>query len=143
MHTSVTGLGEYLADDDADAIRIARELMAKLNWARATGETQPPEEPAYPPDELAGVVPLDFREPIDMREVIARIVDGSDFLDFGADYGPATVCGHARVAGMPVGILTNNGPLDPAGATKATHFIQACCQDGTPLVYLQNTTGYI
>ncbi len=143
MHTSVTGLGEYLADDDADAIRIARELMAKLNWPRATGQATAFEAPAYPTEELAGVMPLDFREPIDMREVIARIVDASDFLDFGADYGPATVCGHARLAGMPVGILTNNGPLDPAGATKATHFIQACCQDGTALLYLQNTTGYI
>jgi len=143
MHTSITGLGEYLADDDADAIRIARELMAKLNWARAAESTAAIESPVYPTEELAGVMPLDFREPIDMREVIARIVDASDFLDFGADYGPATVCGHARLAGMPVGILTNNGPLDPAGATKATHFIQACCQDGTALLFLQNTTGYI
>lgn len=143
MHTRVTGLGEYLAEDDADAIRIARELMGTINWRRAGAPDSPAPEPAYPVDELAGVVPLDFREPIDMREVLARIVDGSEFLDFGADYGPATVCGHARLAGMPVGILTNNGPLDPNGAVKATHFIQACCQDGTPLLYLQNTTGYI
>lgn len=143
MHTSVTGLGEYLAEDDADAIRIARELMGRINWSRTATPASPAPGPACSADELAGVVPLDFREPIDMREVIARIVDDSDFLDFGADYGPATVCGHARLAGMPVGILTNNGPLDPDGATKATHFIQACCQDGTPLLYLQNTTGYI
>jgi geranyl-CoA carboxylase beta subunit len=143
MHTRITGLGEYLAEDDGDAIRIARELMGRISWQRASASAPPASEPAYPADELAGVVPLDFREPIDMREVIARIVDDSDFLDFGAEYGPATVCGHARLAGMPVGILTNNGPLDPDGATKATHFIQACCQDGTPLLYLQNTTGYI
>jgi geranyl-CoA carboxylase beta subunit len=78
-----------------------------------------------------------------MREVIARVVDESDFLDFKADYGPATVCGHAAVQGQRVGIVTNNGPLDPAGAAKATHFIQACCQAGLPILYLQNTTGYI
>ena len=78
-------------------------------------------------------MPQDGRKPVDMREVIARLVDGSELLEFKADYGPATVCAHADVHGMPVGILTNNGPLDPAGATKATHFIQACCQSGIPL----------
>jgi len=78
-----------------------------------------------------------------MREAIARFVDDSDFLDFKADYGAATVCGHAAVQGHKVGIVTNNGPLDPAGANKATHFIQACCQAGLPILYLQNTTGYI
>jgi geranyl-CoA carboxylase beta subunit len=88
-------------------------------------------------------MPLDFRQPVDMREVIARIVDRSEFLDVGRDYGASTVCGHASLYGEPIGILTNNGPIDPAGATKATHFIQACCQAGIPLLYLQNTTGYI
>ena len=88
-------------------------------------------------------MPLDFRQPIDMHEVIARIVDRSEFLDFGRDYGPSTVCGHAALYGRPIGIVTNNGPIDPAGSTKATHFIQACCQAGIPLLYLQNTTGYI
>ncbi len=100
-------------------------------------------EPRYPADDLLGLMPRDGRKPVDMREVIARLVDGSDFLEFKAGYGPATVCVHASIAGLPVGILTNNGPLDPAGSTKATHFIQACCQSGIPLVYLQNTTGYI
>jgi geranyl-CoA carboxylase beta subunit len=85
----------------------------------------------------------DGRKPTDMREVIARLVDDSDFLEFKALYGAATVVGHAAIEGHPVGIITNNGPLDPAGANKATHFIQACCQSGTPLLYLQNTTGYI
>jgi geranyl-CoA carboxylase beta subunit len=88
-------------------------------------------------------MPQDYRKPVDMREAIARFVDDSDFLDFKADYGAATVCGHAAVQGHRVGIVTNNGPLDPAGANKATHFIQACCQAGLPLLYLQNTTGYI
>ena len=148
MHTAISGLGEYLAEDDADGIRIAREVIARLGWHRLASRSEPvldmrAAEPLHSPDELAGVVPLDFRQPIDMREIIARIVDGSDFLEFGADYGPQTLCGHAAVYGMPVGIVTNNGPLDPAGSNKATHFIQSCCQTGTPLLYLQNTTGYI
>jgi geranyl-CoA carboxylase beta subunit len=88
-------------------------------------------------------MPPDRKSPVDMRDVIARFADDSDFLDFKPDYGPATVCGHAAVQGFSVGIVTNNGPLDPDGATKATHFIQACCQAGLPLLYLQNTTGYI
>ena len=147
MHATVSGLGEYLADDDADGLRIARELMVRLQWdahsEAATLADDPALEPIHSPDELAGTMPLDFRQPVDMHEVIARIVDRSEFLDFGADYGPATVCGHASLYGWPIGIVTNNGPLDPAGATKATHFIQSCCQAGIPLLYLQNTTGYI
>ena len=147
MHASVSGLGEHLAEDDADAMRIAREIVARLRWDAGAPPSlldgDPALEPRHACDELAGVMPLDFREPIDMHEVIARIVDRSEFLDFGADYGPATVCGHAALYGQPVGIVTNNGPLDPAGATKATHFIQACCQAGIPLLFLQNTTGYI
>jgi geranyl-CoA carboxylase beta subunit len=147
MHTHVSGLGEYLAEDDADAIRIAREVMAHLQWdARAPASLLSDDRslaPRHDPDELAGVMPLSIREPIDMREVIARIVDRSDFLEFGANYGAQTVCGHAAIHGIAVGILTNDGSLDPAGANKATHFIQACCQTGTPLIYLQNTTGYI
>jgi len=147
MHATVSGLGEYLAEDDADGLRITRELIARLRWD-ADGppggiDPDPALEPRHPTDELAGVMPLDFREPVDMHEVIARIVDRSEFLDFGRDYGPATVCGHAALYGRAIGILTNNGPIDPAGATKATHFIQACCQAGIPLLYLQNTTGYI
>jgi geranyl-CoA carboxylase beta subunit len=147
MHATVSGLGEYLAEDDADGLRIARELVARLQWD-ATGpasrlDADPSLEPLCAAEELAGVMPLDFRQPVDMHEIIARIVDRSEFLDFGADYGPATVCGHASLYGEPIGIVTNNGPLDPAGATKATHFIQACCQAGIPLLYLQNTTGYI
>ncbi len=88
-------------------------------------------------------MPLDYRQPIDMREVIARIVDRSEFTEFGADYGSATVVGHAALYGQPIGIITNNGPIDPAGANKATHFIHSCCQAGIALLYLQNTTGYI
>jgi geranyl-CoA carboxylase beta subunit len=144
MHASISGLAEYLAENDADALRIAREVVVTLDWNRAV----PPKEhafraPMYEAEELLGVMPADPKKPIDMREVIARIVDGSDFLEFKAAYGPATVAGHAAIGGMRVGILTNNGPLDPAGANKATHFMQACCQAGTPLLFLQNTTGFI
>ncbi len=142
MHTHVSGLGEYLAEDDADGVRLAREVIARLGW----GATPPPPAappPRYPADELLGIMPEDSKKPVDMRQAIARFADGSDFLDFKPDYGPATVCGHAAVQGVPIGIVTNNGPLDPAGANKATHFIQACCQAGLPILYMQNTTGYI
>jgi len=141
MHTRVSGLGEYIAEDDADGIRLARAVLAQLRWGAATLPAAKP--PRHDAEELLGVMPADYRKPVDMREVIARIVDDSDFLDFKADYGPGTVVGHATLQGQSVGIITNNGPLDPAGATKATHFIQACCQSGHALLYLQNTTGYI
>jgi geranyl-CoA carboxylase beta subunit len=99
--------------------------------------------PLYAAEELLGVVPTDEREPYDVREVIARIVDASDFLEFKANYAADTVCGHARVYGQLVGILGNNGPIQPDGSVKAAQFIQLCDQSGTPLVFLQNTTGYM
>jgi len=141
MHTHVSGLGEYLAEDDSDGVRLAREVLGRLDLR--TSEPRKSKPPRYPAEELLGVMPADYRKPVDMREAIARFADDSDWLDFKPDYGAATVCGHAAIQGQRVGIVTNNGPLDPAGATKATHFIQACCQAGLPLVYLQNTTGYI
>ena len=141
MHTHVSGLGEYLAEDDSDGVRLAREVLSRLNWKNSDLPGGKP--PRYPAEELLGVMPADYRKPVDMHEAIARFVDDSDFLDFKADYGVPTVCGHAAIQGHRIGIITNNGPLDPAGATKATHFIQACCQAGLPILYLQNTTGYI
>jgi len=143
MHSMVSGTSEYLAEDDADALRTARELIAALPWKEQNLPLPVGEAPRYPAEELLGIMPADSKKPVDMREVIARIVDGSEFLEFKSAYGPQTVCGHARLCGMPVGIITNNGPLDPAGANKATHFVQHCCQTGVPLVYLQNTTGYL
>ncbi|HEY0878613.1 MAG TPA: carboxyl transferase domain-containing protein [Zeimonas sp.] len=148
MHASVSGLADYLAEDDDDAIRIARGIVGRLGFTDAAppdpvGHADRWEEPLFPVEELAGVVPLDFREPFDMREVVARIVDGSRFLEFQPDFGPHTICGHAELHGHRIGIVANNGPIDPAGANKATHFIQACCQSATALLYLQNTTGYI
>ena len=106
-------------------------------------KTSTPSSPRYDREELLGVMPMDYKRPVDMKEVIARIVDDSYFLEFGANYGSSTVCGHAKVEGLPVGIITNNGPIDPAGATKATHFIQACSQSQTPILYLNNTTGFM
>ncbi|SFR68195.1 geranyl-CoA carboxylase beta subunit [Marinobacter daqiaonensis] len=145
MHTSISGLGDYLAEDDRDALRMVREIVAQLDW-----DGDQPEEksrsfqpPRYDREELLGIMPMDYKRPVDMKEVIARIVDDSYFLEFGANYGSSTVCGHAKVEGLAVGILTNNGPIDPAGATKATHFIQACCQSQTPILYLNNTTGFM
>ncbi|MGQ3361208.1 MAG: acyl-CoA carboxylase subunit beta, partial [Phreatobacter sp.] len=144
MHTTVSGLGDYLAEDDRDALRLAREIVSALDWDRdaPSGEREFA-PPLYPADDLLGIMPADLKRPVDMREVIARIVDGSNFLAFGEAYGPATVCGHAAIEGHSVGIITNNGPLDPAGANKATHFIQACCQSQTPILYLNNTTGFM
>jgi geranyl-CoA carboxylase beta subunit len=144
MHANVSGLAEYVAENDADALRIAREIVAALDWNRGFPVTESVwRPPLHDSEELLGIMPSDSKKPLDMREVIARIVDGSDFLEFKASYGAATVTGHAAICGQRVGILTNNGPLDPDGANKATHFMQACCQSGTALLFLQNTTGFI
>jgi geranyl-CoA carboxylase beta subunit len=142
MHSTVSGLAEYVADDDAHALGLARELVGALGWQpQATWPDGTP--PKFDADDLLGLFAADMRKPVEMRHVIARIVDGSDFLEFKPDYGPGTVCGYAAIAGTRVGIVTNNGPLDPAGSTKVTHFIQSCGQTGTAIVYLQNTTGFI
>jgi geranyl-CoA carboxylase beta subunit len=143
MHAQVSGLAEYVGQDDAESIALMRELCGAITWDRALDRLPEGPAPLYSEEELLGVVPADLRKPVDMREVIARIVDGSEFLEFKALYGPGTVCGHAKICGMEVGVLTNNGPIDPEGASKATHFIQACSQRQTPLIYLQNTTGYL
>ena len=143
MHASVSGLAEYVAEDDAHALGIARELLASLGW-QVQGEPWPDgPAPLHDPEGLLDLFAPDLRTPVDMREVIARVVDASAFLEFKAGYGPATVCGHAAIAGRRVGIVTNNGPIDPAGSTKITHFVQACDQSGLPIVWLQNTTGFI
>jgi geranyl-CoA carboxylase beta subunit len=141
-HAEVTGLGEYLCENDAHAIALTRELVDKLPWD-LTPAPAPAQEPLFASEELLGVVPADEREPYDVREVIARLVDGSDFLEFKASLGPDTVCGHARLHGHAVGLIGNNGPIQPNGSTKAAQFIQLCDQSGTPLVFLQNTTGYM
>jgi geranyl-CoA carboxylase beta subunit len=145
MHTHVSGLGDYLAEDDRDGLRIARDILAQIDWNRGMPQERPRawKPPRYDAEELLGIMPTDYKRPVDMKEVVARIADDSDFLEFGTNYGSATVCGHMKIEGWPVGVITNNGPIDPAGATKATHFIQACCQTRTPILYLNNTTGFI
>ncbi|MEQ8348002.1 MAG: carboxyl transferase domain-containing protein [Sneathiellaceae bacterium] len=146
MHATISGLAEYVAEDDTDGVRIGREVVARLGWNRhcpALASLPSGRPPKYDPDEIAGVVPLDYRKPYDVREVIARIVDGSDMLDFKGRYGPQTICVQGEVHGMPVGFIGNNGPIDPNGATKAAQFIQLLCQSDTPIVFLQNTTGYM
>lgn len=145
MHTSISGLGDYLAEDDRDGLRIAREIMGQIDWHRGMPVEAPRrfKPPRYDAEELLGIMPADHKRPVDMRQVIARIADDSEFLEFGENYGSATVCGHFKIEGWPVGVITNNGPIDPAGATKATHFIQACCQTRTPIIYLNNTTGFM
>jgi len=142
LHARTTGLGEYLAHDDAHAIALARELLASLPWDVAPAPPQAP-PPRFPTEELLGVVPADEREPYDVREVIARLVDDSAFLEFKAAYASDTICGHARIDGHAVGLIGNNGPIQPNGSTKAAQFIQLADQSGLPLVFLQNTTGYM
>ena len=145
LHGRVTGLGEYMAKDDAQAIAQARALMGVLDWDEVGGCAQDGDAapPKYDSEELMGIVSADDRTPYDAREIIARIVDGSAFLEFKAAYSPDTVCGHASIEGKRVGIVANNGPIMPTGSVKAAQFIQLCDQTGTPLVFLQNTTGYM
>jgi geranyl-CoA carboxylase beta subunit len=149
MHTHVSGLGDYLAEDDRDAIRIAREILASIDWncgpAQDLDRTRERsfKPPRHDTEELLGIMPTDHKRPVDMKQVIARIADDSDFLEFSENYGPATVCGTIKLEGWALGVITNNGPIDVPGANKATHFIQACCQARTPILYLNNTTGYM
>ena len=142
MHATLSGLAEYVAEDDAHAIALARDILATLSWERPE-PVRDVVPPRLDPQELAGVMVLEHKKPVDMREVIARIVDDSRWMDFKPDYGAATLCGHARIEGHPVAFISNNGPIDPSGATKAAQFIQLCNQSGTPIVFLQNTTGFI
>ncbi|MFZ2650798.1 MAG: carboxyl transferase domain-containing protein [Burkholderiaceae bacterium] len=145
MHTRVSGVAEYIAEDDADGIRIARDVLARLDWNHSLA--LPPlrdwKPPRYAAEEIVGLVPPDYRQPYDVRELLARLIDDSDWLDFKADYGAATVCGHGAIEGQSCGFIGNNGPIDPQGAMKATQFMQLCNQSGTPLVFLQNTTGFM
>ena len=152
MHTGISGLGEYLAEDDRHALGLARDVVAQLSqWkqpAAQYGKVQEAikrgvTEPRYDSEELLGLMPSHHREPVDMREVMARLVDGSALLTFKSSYGAATLCAQAHIDGHAVGLISNNGPIDVAGANKAAHFIQWMCQLGHPIIYLQNTTGYM
>ena len=145
MHASTSGLVEYLADDDAHGILIARDVVSRLDWNK--GCPSPPAKvfspPAYSVEEIPGLVSVDYRKPYDVRELLARLVDGSDFADFKPRYGVSTVCAQAEIFGHACGILGNNGPIDPPGATKAAQFMQLCDQAGSPIIFLNNTTGFM
>jgi len=144
MHSSVSGVSDYLAEDERDAIRIGREIVAHLNWKKA--ESAPSAgslPPRYPTEQLRGVPSADIRMPFDAREVIARIVDDSRFSEFKAGYGTTLVCGWARVFGYPVGILANNGILFSEAANKGAQFIELCNRRDIPLLFLQNITGFM
>ena len=144
MHTRISGLGDYLAQDELDGIRMCREVVRHLNWRKlGPGPSLPADPPVFDPEELLGIVNEDLRVPFDMRDVVARIVDGSRFEEFKPLYGPTLVTGWSSVHGYPVGILGNNGPLLSESAEKASQFIQLCNQIDVPLLFLHNITGYI
>lgn len=145
MHATVSGLVEFTAEDDAHGVLIARDVIAKLDWNKGCPEPRRADfdEPLHDPDEIAGLVPIDYRKPYDVRELAARIVDASDFEDFKPRYGVSTVCLQAGIHGNACGIVGNNGPIDPDGAAKAAQFIQLCDQADIPIVFLNNTTGYM
>jgi acetyl-CoA carboxylase carboxyltransferase component len=144
MHAEISGLGEYLAEDERDALRLCREVVSHLNWRKAgPPPSLRPDEPVLDPEELLGLVSADLRQPLDIREVIGRIVDGSRLEEFKPRYGSTLVCGWSSIQGHPIGILGNNGVLDPESAEKAAHFIQLCNQIDVPLLFLQNLTGFV
>lgn len=149
VHTRLSGVADHFAEDDDHAIEICRSIVATLPQRRAATtlldhlDLQPPEEPLYCSDEIYGILPASFRETYDVRAVIARLVDGSEFREFKARYGTTLVCGFARLHGYPLGILGNNGVLFSESALKGAHFIELCEQRGIPLLFLQNITGFM
>jgi 3-methylcrotonyl-CoA carboxylase beta subunit len=144
VHTRLSGVADHLAQNDAHAIALARQAVATLNRRKpAPHALIEPREPLYPTEELYGVIPADTRKPFDVHEIIARIVDGSEFHEFKARYGATLVCGFAHIEGMPIGIVANNGELFSESAQKGAHFIELCCQRKVPLLFLQNITGFM
>jgi 3-methylcrotonyl-CoA carboxylase beta subunit len=144
VHSRISGVTDHLAESDAHALGIARRIVAGLNTRKpASLDILPPRPPLYDPRSLYGLVPTDLRQPYDVREVIARLVDASEFDEFKPLYGPTLVTGFARLNGYPIGIIANNGVLFSESAQKGAHFIELCCQRGIPLVFLQNITGFM
>jgi acetyl-CoA carboxylase carboxyltransferase component len=145
VHTRISGVADYMAENDGHAIEIARTVAANLSGApkQLPADRAEPEDPAYDPKEIYGVIPADVRQPYDVREVVARLVDGSRFSEFKARYGTTLVCGFARLSGFSVGILANSGILFSESALKATHFIELCARRRIPLIFLQNITGFM
>lgn len=145
MHAHVAGTAEYLAENDADGLRIVREIVSLLPWNAHLPPTPSRAfaEPLYPIDEVLGLIPADAKKPYDVREILARLADGSQFLEFKSEFDPHTVCGHLHIHGHAVGVIGNNGPITPKGASKAAQFIQLCDQSRTALLFLHNTTGFM
>ncbi|MCP5087542.1 MAG: methylcrotonoyl-CoA carboxylase [Rhodobacteraceae bacterium] len=144
IHTRLSGVADYLAEDDAHALALARQAVANLGASEgAQVDRRTPQTPAYDPTEMLGVVPPDLKTPYDVREVIARIVDGSDFDEFKVRFGTTLVCGFARIDGKPCGIIANNGILFSESAQKGAHFVELCSQRKIPLIFLQNITGFM
>ncbi len=144
VHTRLSGVADHLAENDTHALAMARNSVASLNWRKEVPVAlQPARAPRHDQQELHGIVPADTRKPFDVREIIARLVDASEFNEFKARYGVTLVCGFAHIEGMPVGIVANNGILFSESANKGAHFIELCCQRKVPLVFLQNITGFM
>jgi len=145
MHAQVAGTAEFLAEDDSDGIRMIRDLMKNVPWNEQVNPRRAIswDEPEYSPEELIGVVPNDSKKPYDVREIVARIADGSDFVDFKPEYDNQTVCGFLKIEGHACGLIGNNGPITPHGAAKAAQFIQLCEQSNTALLFFHNTTGFM
>jgi 3-methylcrotonyl-CoA carboxylase beta subunit len=144
VHTAISGVADHFAENDAHALAIARDIVASLNRRKSLAlAVKPPAEPLYPAEDIYGIVPTDARRPFDIREVIARIVDASQFQEFKARYGKSLICGFAHIHGYPVGIIANNGILFSESALKGAHFIELCNQRDVPLVFLQNITGFM
>jgi len=144
VHTRVSGVADHFAENDLHALAIARRIVGNLNWQKKPSVSlTEPRPPLYAADELYGVIPSDTKKPYDVREIIARLVDGSDFDEFKARYGTTLVCGFAHIWGYPVGIVANNGILFSESSLKAAHFVELCAQRGIPLVFLQNITGFM
>jgi acetyl-CoA carboxylase carboxyltransferase component len=140
----VSGLADYLARDERDAIRIGRQIIADLRWRKAgPGPTENPEEPLYPAEDLLALAPMDLRRPVEVREILARVLDGSRFSEFKPLYGTTLVCGWGSIHGYPVGILANNGILFSEEANKGAHFIQLANAREVPLLFVQNITGFM
>jgi 3-methylcrotonyl-CoA carboxylase beta subunit len=143
VHTRLSGVADHLAENDLHALALAREAVRNLNRKSPAATTVKAASPRFPANELYGVIPVDTRKPFDVREIIARVVDGSQFHEFKARFGATLVCGFAEIAGMPVGIIANNGILFSESAQKGAHFIELCCQRRIALVFLQNITGFM
>jgi 3-methylcrotonyl-CoA carboxylase beta subunit len=144
VHTRLSGVADHLAQNDLHALALVRQIAVTFNRSKTpAGVMQPPQAPKYDPSDLYGVIPVDTRKPFDVREIIARIVDGSQFHEFKARFGTTLICGFAHIEGMPVGVVANNGILFGESAQKGAHFIELCCHRKVPLVFLQNITGFM